>query len=72
MADCECLSFCPFFNDRMVNMPAMAKLMKQNFCQDDYVDCARYRVIKALGPGQVPADLFPNMTREAETLLRGK
>ena len=70
MADCECLPFCPFFNNRMANMPAMANLMKQNYCQDDFRACARYLVIKALGPAGVPADLFPNMAAEARSLIK--
>lgn len=69
MADCECLSRCPFFLDRMANMPALADMMKESYCQGDFLSCARYQVFKALGPAQVPADLFPNMMEEAQALL---
>ena len=35
MADCEKLAKCPFFTDQMTNMPSIAALMKQNYCQSD-------------------------------------
>jgi hypothetical protein len=69
MADCECLSKCPFFNDKMANMPSMAKIMKNRYCKGDYGTCARYQVFKALGREAVPADLFPNQPDKVEQLL---
>ncbi len=69
MADCECLAKCPFFNDKMANMPSMAEMMKNRYCRDEYHTCARYRVFKALGREAVPLDLFPNQPENAEVLL---
>jgi hypothetical protein len=69
MADCECLAKCPFFNDKMANMPSMAEMMKNRYCRDDFTSCARYRVFKALGREAVPSDLFPNQPENAEQLL---
>ena len=69
MTDCECLAKCPFFNDRMENMPGMADLYKQNYCHKDYAQCARYRVFKALGRENVPPDLFPNDAEGADAIL---
>ena len=36
MADCECLAKCPFFNDKMANMPSMAEMMKNRYCRDEF------------------------------------
>ncbi|MBP1626854.1 MAG: hypothetical protein H6Q00_1329 [Holophagaceae bacterium] len=72
MSDCECLSRCPFFNDRMAEMPAMAHLMKKNYCQGDFLKCARHRVLLGKGAGNVPNDLFPNMQARADELLSGQ
>lgn len=72
MADCECLSKCPFFNDKMKNMPAMAATYKRNYCQGEFAKCARYMVFKALGRDKVPADLFPNQGDRAKAILAGK
>lgn len=69
MAECECLEKCPFFNDRMDNMPGMTELYKQSYCLDNYPSCARYRVFNVLGRDKVPPDLFPNDTGKADAIL---
>ena len=33
MSECESLGTCPFFNDRMANMPAMKDLYKDRYCR---------------------------------------
>lgn len=59
MAECEKLETCPFFSDKMDNMPAMAEIIKRKYCLGSNADCARFTVLQALGPGTVPSDLFP-------------
>ena len=68
MADCEKLTTCPFFTDKMTNMPNIANLMKQTYCLGDKMQCARYEVSKAGVP--VPPDLFPHDRARAFQLLR--
>ena len=66
---CECLPDCPFFHDRMKNMPTAAGVLKQQYCLDDWSRCARCTVFRELGREAVPPDLFPYETeRAAETL----
>ena len=69
MADCECLPKCPFFNDKMKNMPSLSSMLKKKYCQGDSAGCARYRVFKALGRDAVPGDLYPNNQDKADELL---
>lgn len=69
MADCECLQGCPFFNDKMGNMPVMADMMKKKYCKGENTKCARYMIFKALGKSKVPADLFPNKQDEAKAII---
>lgn len=69
MADCECLEGCPFFNDRMESKPALATMMKRQYCRGNYEGCARYMVFSRLGKPSVPADLYPNQTERAQELL---
>ncbi len=69
MADCECLPKCPFFHDRMTNMPAVAEMMKKRYCKGDSSGCARYMIFKKLGREKVPADLFPHMKEVAEQII---
>jgi hypothetical protein len=72
MAECESLAKCPFFNDRMAEMPAMAAMLKKRYCLGDKSNCARWAVRRALGPEAVPADLIPNQMDRAEILIQGQ
>ena len=71
MAECECIAGCPFFNDKMADMPGTASLFKKNYCSEggDFEHCARHIVFKALGKPSVPADLFPNQVDRAMSLI---
>ena len=46
--DCELLTTCPFFNDRMQYMSEMTETDKEQYCHGDYAWCGRYLVFKAL------------------------
>jgi len=59
MPECVCLPVCPFFNDRMENMPAMSSIYKRRYCLGDSTSCARYMIFITLGREKVPADLSP-------------
>ena len=69
MAQCEKLTMCPFFSDKMMAMPNSATLLKETFCLGDKTECARYRVSVAVIP--VPPDLFPNDFERANQILGG-
>lgn len=69
MADCECLPKCPFFHDRMSNMPSMADIYKTRYCLGDNFHCARYKIFQSLGREYVPEDLFPNELERALEML---
>lgn len=69
MAECENLAGCPFFNDRMANMPITAEMIKRKLCRGDNTDCARYMVSKAVGKEHVPANLIPNQVDRAEEII---
>lgn len=69
MADCPLVSGCPFFNDKMANMPSMAEMYKKKYCKSDFDNCARWVVCQKKGKEKVPGDLFPNqMERTLETI----
>ncbi len=69
MAECEVLSACIFFNDKMANMPGTAAGYKRQYCQGDNLQCARYMVLKSLGKPKVPPDLFPNQESRARKII---
>ena len=72
MSDCECIPGCPFFNDKMENRPATANLYKLQYCKGEFVDCARYKVFKALGKSAVPMNLFPNQSERALEIIKAE
>jgi len=71
VSECECLSECPFFNNKMKNMPRVADVMMDYYCLRQWQSCARHRVFEKLGVDAVPDDLFPNMSEDAEEILSG-
>jgi hypothetical protein len=70
VADCEKLQKCPFFHDRMDNMPGMADMYKRRYCQGSNFDCARHMVFRE-GGLDVPGDLFPNEVERARAMVEG-
>lgn len=60
MARCNYIKDCNFFNDRLDSIPALAALMKENYCRGNYLDCARYAFAEANGCSNVPDYVFPN------------
>jgi hypothetical protein len=71
MPGCDKQSTCPFFNDRMENMPATAALLKLQYCQGDFETCARFRVEVKLGSTSVPGDLLPDESTTADLIVAG-
>lgn len=69
MAECECIAKCPFFHDKMAEMPSMAAMLKKRYCLDKHTTCARWMVRAAIGAPGVPPDLFPNQHDRAEKLI---
>jgi methyl-accepting chemotaxis protein len=66
---CEKLPTCIFFNDLMEDMPAVAELLKTQYCRGAFEDCARFRVAQKCGGANVPRDLFPTDSARALKLL---
>ncbi|MCD4652071.1 MAG: hypothetical protein K8S56_09860 [Candidatus Cloacimonetes bacterium] len=71
MADCELLSGCPFFNDKMKESSGIGAVYKKKYCLGDSSTCARFMVFKKLGKASVPDDLYPYMLARAKKLISG-
>ena len=69
MADCECLTGCLFFNDKMANMPSTAANIKHLYCHGEHDRCARYTIFRKFGRSKVPDDLFPNEMHKAQAVI---
>lgn len=66
---CEKLSTCIFFNDQMERMPAVAELLKTQYCRGAFDKCARFKAAARLGGANVPRDLFPNDSARVDKTL---
>ncbi len=71
MPECVCLARCPFFNDKMQDIPAMLLIYKEKYCLGDNEQCARHMVFQALGRERVPVDLYPNQQKRALKIIAG-
>ncbi len=71
MVECDKSSTCPFFNDRLENMPTAATLQKLQYCEGDFERCARFRVETKLGSTSVPGTLFPEDSATADRIVAG-
>ena len=69
MPECKYINTCPFFHNKMANMPNLADLYKKNYCKEDNSKCARLIVLKAVGRNKIPPDLFPNQIKRAEDIV---
>ena len=69
MTDCEFLTKCLFFNDKLENMPKASDMMKNMYCRWNYTKCARYMVAITLGKSAVPGDMYPADQRRANEML---
>ncbi|MDC7218321.1 MAG: hypothetical protein PQJ59_00165 [Spirochaetales bacterium] len=63
MTDCECLAGCPFFNGNN------DEEMKNKYCKNNNLNCARYMVFNSCGKDKVPADLAPDDKTTAYVII---
>lgn len=71
MSDCPRLARCPFFNDKLQKMPAVADMAKASYCRSGHFEnCARFRVAEAAGAEAVPSNLFPDQLDRVESILK--
>ena len=69
MAECEFIEKCPFFNDKLGNIPDKVDDLKAKYCKNNNLNCARYMVVNALGKDHMPPDLYPHEKERAYTVI---
>lgn len=69
MGECEFIEKCPFFHDKLANKPEEVEDMKNDYCKNNNLNCARYMVVNALGKELMPTDLYPNEKNRAYLLI---
>ncbi|QGU94880.1 hypothetical protein GOM49_06990 [Clostridium bovifaecis] len=69
MPECPILKTCPFFNDKLLNVPICLDVYKKSCCLDENLRCARFVVARFLGISSVPYELLPNEMDKAEEII---
>ena len=69
MGECDRLSTCIFYTERMDEMPPCAELLKLRYCLGDFEHCARHRVELKLGSTCVPRSLLPDDSALADRIV---
>jgi hypothetical protein len=68
MGKCEYKSAC-FFNNLMQSKPLTLEYLEDEFCDCNYLRCARFMIYNSYGVNKVPRYLLPEDTMEACKLL---
>ncbi len=69
--NCEFWDKCTFYDDYISKMPVTAIFYKKQYCDLDFVTCARNMIAAKLGHEQVPHDLFPCQDVRARRIIEG-
>lgn len=69
MCTCPVLDQCPFFKNKLTNMPPNSEVHKINYCINDSFKCARLLAARILGTNSIPQNLLPNEMLKIEELI---
>lgn len=60
MGECEFIEKCPFFHGKLAKKPVEIEEMKEKYCRNNNLNCARNMIANALGKELMPPDLYPH------------
>jgi len=60
MNECEFIEKCPFFQGKLAEKPVETEELKEKYCKNNNLNCARYMIVQAAGPEKMPEDLYPD------------
>lgn len=60
MGECEFIEKCPFFHDKLAEKPVQIDELKEKYCRNNNLNCARYMIAQAAGKEKMPPDLYPD------------
>ena len=66
---CDWLEGCPFYHDKLPLKRGVGPIFKTKYCNDNFDQCARYKVAREAGEQFVPDSLYPNMNDVAEGII---
>lgn len=69
MGECEWMHECSFIKQFEERSPATMAIFRQNYCDGDVSQCARYMIFDRIGADAVPTNLYPNEAWQAEQII---
>ncbi len=69
MNACPDMVRCPLLQDFLSYAPEQGKETQRRYCERRYSSCARYMVLRELGPVHTPPDILPDDTARAKQIL---
>jgi hypothetical protein len=60
MSECELREQCPFYLGELVREQVETEELKDRYCRNNNLNCARYMIAQAMGIEHVPPDLYPD------------
>jgi len=69
MGECDLIETCPFFNDKIKTVNIDTEQLKEKYCKNNNLNCARYMIVQALGREKVPDDLLPDQKTTAYQII---
>jgi len=72
MSQCPRYSICTFSSSIAETEPEAFSLLRTRYCNGNYSACARFAVMKALGPERVPMNLQPHHHDQARALIASR
>jgi hypothetical protein len=72
MGECEFIEKCPFFSGKLADKPVEVEELKDKYCRNNNLTCARYMIANAVGKENMPPDLYPHEKAVAYTVIAEK
>lgn len=72
MAECKYVPQCPFYHNRMEEIPGTGERIRDQYCRNQPEDCARYKLYELVDHRSVPYNLFPHQRSRVPAILLEK
>ena len=60
MGQCEIIEECPFYQGELADKGVDVDELKEKYCRNNSLNCARYMIVQSVGKEHMPADLYPH------------
>ena len=72
MAECELIDKCPFFSGQLAERADEREELKEKYCKNNNLNCARYMIASSVGKEQIPPNLYPDEKIAAYAIIAEK